>query len=211
MKKAEVAAYFNKFDEAQRHYLSLDRRDMVVSMRKKLGDWFKVIELLKHGGGDDQQMEEAYIAIGDYFTDRQKWNEAVKYYVMGNSQERLATCYYMLEDYEALTKLADGLPENHKLLADIAEKLVSVGMCVEAVRAFVKCNKVKQAIDCCVQLNQWNEAIELAKKFNMKEIDGLLTKYASHLLEKNKIINAIELYRKANRFLDAAKLLYKVW
>ena len=69
---------------------------------------------------------------------------------------------------------------------------------------------MKQAIDCCVKLNQWNQAIELAKTHNVREIDALLAKYAQHLLEKDKIINAIELYRKANHFLEAGKLLFKV-
>lgn len=55
-------------------------------------------------------------------------------------------------------------------------------------------NKIKEAIDCCVHLNQWDQAIQLAKEHNVKEIDTLLAKYASHLLEKNKILNAIELY-----------------
>ena len=73
-----------------------------------------------------------------------------------------------------------------------------------------QCNKVKPAIDCCVHLNQWNTAIELAKQYNVKEIDALLAKYAQHLLEKNKNINAIELYKKANHYLEAAKLMFKV-
>ena len=53
-------------------------------------------------------------------------------------------------------------------------------------------------------------AIDLAKAHNVKEIDSLLAKYAQHLLEKNKIFNAIELYRKAGHHLEAAKLLFKV-
>lgn len=44
----------------------------------------------------------------------------------------------------------------------------------------------------------------------MKEIGSLLARYASHLLEKNKTLDAIELYRKASYFFDAAKLMYKV-
>ena len=38
------------------------------------------------------------------------------YYVQGRNQERLSECYYMLEDYHGLQKMADTLPENHKLL-----------------------------------------------------------------------------------------------
>ena len=42
--------------------------------------------------------------------------EAVTYYTQGRNQERLADCYYMLEDYVGLTKMMTALPENHKLL-----------------------------------------------------------------------------------------------
>ncbi len=41
---------------------------------------------------------------------------AVQYYLQGRNQERLAECYYMLEDYDGLERLANSLPENHKLL-----------------------------------------------------------------------------------------------
>jgi len=50
-------------------------RDLAVALRKKLGDWFRVVQLLQTGSfGDDQQMEEACGAVGDYYADRQKWS-----------------------------------------------------------------------------------------------------------------------------------------
>ena len=62
--------------------------------------------------------------------------------------------------------------------------------------------------DTCVNLNQWHSAVELATKFNQPtQISSLLAKYAQHLLDENKILQAIELYRKANHFLEAARLL----
>ena len=39
------------------------------------------------------------------------------YYMQGGNQERLAECYYMLEDYTGLEKLTNSLPENHPLLS----------------------------------------------------------------------------------------------
>ncbi|XP_063298196.1 WD repeat-containing protein 35 [Pelobates fuscus] len=212
MKRAEVSAYFGKFEEAERMYLDMDRRDLAIGLRIKLGDWFRVLQLLRTGSGDsdDALLEQAYNAIGDYFADRQKWLNAVQYYVQGRNQERLAECYYMLEDYDGLETLTNSLPENNKLLPDIARMFVTVGMCEQAVAAFLKCNLPKAAVDACVHLNQWNKAVELAKNHNMKEIGSLLAKYASHLLEKNKTLDAIELYRKANHFLDAAKLMFKI-
>ncbi|XP_069742564.1 WD repeat-containing protein 35 isoform X3 [Narcine bancroftii] len=212
MKQAEVAAYFGRFEEAERMYLNMDRRDLAIDLRIKLGDWFRVLQLLKTGSGDadDALLEQAYNAIGDYFADRQKWMNAVQYYVQGRNQERLAECYYMLEDYDGLDKLANALPENNKLLTEIAHMFVTVGMCEQAVSAFLKCNQPKAAVETCIHLNQWNKAVELAKNHNMKEIGSLLAKYASHLLEKNKLLEAIELYRKAHHFLDAAKLMFQI-
>ncbi|XP_072032249.1 WD repeat-containing protein 35-like isoform X2 [Amphiura filiformis] len=212
MRSAEVAAYFKRFEEAERMYLDMDRRDLAVNLRIKLGDWFRVVQLLKagSGGGDDTQLIQAWNAIGDYYADRQKWSNAVQYYVQGNNQERLAECYYMLEDFIGLQKLADGLPENHKLLPELGAQFVTVGMCEEAVQAYLKCNQVKKAVDCCVELNQWDQAVELAKTHNIKEIDSLLARYAAHLLDKDKKLQAIELYRKANHFIEAAKLMFQI-
>ncbi|XP_076841795.1 WD repeat-containing protein 35 isoform X1 [Brachyhypopomus gauderio] len=212
MKQAEVAAYFGRFEEAERMYLDMDRRDLAIGLRIKLGDWFRVLQLLRTGSGDsdDALQEQAYNAIGDYFADRQKWLNAVQYYLQGRNQERLAECYYMLEDYEGLESLANSLPENHKLLPDIGQMFVTVGMCEQAVSAYLRCSQPKAAVETCVHLNQWNKAVELAKNHNMKEIGPLLSKYATHLLEKNKTLEAVELYRKAHHFLEAAKLMFKI-
>lgn len=73
-----------------------------------------------------------------------------------------------------------------------------------------KCGQIKSAVDTCVSLNQWDQAVELAKQYKLPEINNLLSKYATHLLEKNKLFEAVELYRKANHFLDAAKLMFQV-
>lgn len=212
MKLAEIAAYFHRFEDAEKIYLDMDRRDLAINMRMKLGDWFRVVQLLQSGSGDadDKKLMQAWDAIGDYFTDRQKYSNAVTYYTQSNNLEQLLECYYMMEDYDALTDLAKSLPENHKLLPRIAKIFRMVGMCEQAVLAFSKCGLVKQAIDTCVYLNQWNQAVDLAKQHKVREIDELLAKYATHLLKKENLLQAIELYRKANHFISAAKLVMKI-
>jgi len=62
----------------------------------------------------------------------------------------------------------------------------------------------------CVQLNQWKTAIDLARSHNVRDTEPLLVKYAKTLLDKNKTFSAVELYRKANHHVDAAKLLFQV-
>ena len=86
----------------------------------------------------------------------------------------------------------------------------SVGMCSQASEAYLKCQNVKGAVDTCVKLNQWDEGIRLAKQHNITTVDILLAKQANNFLEQNKIFNAIELYRKARHYLDAARLMFKV-
>lgn len=65
--------YFPFFN---RHQICSDiYRDLAIGLRIKLGDWFRVLQLLKTGSGDadDTLLEQAHNAIGDYFADRQKW------------------------------------------------------------------------------------------------------------------------------------------
>jgi len=51
---------------------------------------------------------------------------------------------------------------------------------------------------------KWDQAVELAKKHNVKEIDSLLAKYASHLLEKQKVLSAVELYPQLPNYSHTA-------
>lgn len=65
---------------------------------------------------------------------------------------------------------------------------------------------MKRAIDCCVLLNQWDQGVALAQAHSLPQIEGLLAKYANHLLEKKLTSDAIELYRKVG-----SSKAYIVW
>lgn len=111
----------------------------------------------------------------------------MQYYLQGRNQERLAECYYMLEDYDGLERLTAELSENHKLLPvrqmfrlslpppppaptsvrlsvcvlqEIGQMFATVGMCEQAVKAYLKCNQPKAAVDTCVHLNQVRDGAE---------------------------------------------------
>ena len=44
--------YLNKFDEAESIYREIDRKDLAIQLRKRLGDYMRVVQLLQTGGGD---------------------------------------------------------------------------------------------------------------------------------------------------------------
>jgi WD repeat-containing protein 35 len=50
----------------------------------------------------------------------------------------LLECFYALEDFGALVALTEVLPEGDPLLLGLGVKLQSVGLCSEAVAAFLK-------------------------------------------------------------------------
>lgn len=70
---------------------------------------------------------------------------------------------------------------------------------------------METAVQSCVQLNQWDQAVALAETYSMlPQIAFMLDKYANTLITKNRHLEVIQLYRKANRQLDAAKIMYQV-
>ncbi|KAK2578200.1 hypothetical protein KPH14_011656 [Odynerus spinipes] len=211
LKKAEVGALLGNYDEAEKLYLDMDRRDLAITLRQKLGDYFRVVQLMKMGiGGSDKQMEHAFNKIGNSFAERQNWEGARDYYEKGHNLEKLIQCYYKLEDFAQLAVAVDQLPDKSPILKTVARMLASVGMCSQAATAYIKYGDVKLAVDTCVRLNHWDQAIDLAKTYKMAQIGELLNKYANHLLSNGKRLQAVELYKKANYYLEAAKLLVQL-
>ena len=132
----------------------------------RLGDWARVIQLIEGGAGNDESLKRAYRNLGDYSADRQKWSKAAKYYALAQDNENLIESYYKQEDVASLEALIRVLPENSPILERLAERFVALGCSELAVQCFVKSGDVKKAIDCCVLLNQWNQAVELAEQHN---------------------------------------------
>lgn len=54
----------------------------------------------------------------------------------------------------------------------------------------------KAAIDCCVLLHQWDQAMALAAAHAYPQAEQLLAKYAGHLLDKKRYMETVELYKK---------------
>lgn len=93
---------------------------------------------------------------------------------------------YNLEDFDSLFDLLKELPDGSPLCARIAEQFASFGLSDQAVIAFIKAGNVQGAVDCCITLNEWSKAVELAEKYHLPQIEKLLTQYAAHLIAKQE-------------------------
>jgi WD repeat-containing protein 35 len=45
--KAEVLAFYGRYDDAEVFYKKIDRKDLAVQMRVKIGDWFRVLQMIR--------------------------------------------------------------------------------------------------------------------------------------------------------------------
>ena len=54
------------------------------------------------------------------------------------------------------------------------------------------------------------KAVEFAEKNNFFQIEGLVTKFCKALIEKNRKMDLVELYRKSHRHTDAARMLVRI-
>jgi WD repeat-containing protein 35 len=154
--KAEIHAWFGRFDDAEEIYRTIDRKDLALDMRQKLGDWPRVVQIIEQGAGNDESLRRAYKNLGDYSAERGKWQKAVKYYTTAQDNESLVEAFFKLEDFDNLEKLIRILPENSPILDTLGERFQSMGLCEAACASYLKMGDVKKAIDCCVLLNQWN-------------------------------------------------------
>ncbi len=209
--RAEVAVYLKRFDEAENIYREIDRRDLALDMRRKIGDDTRVVHLLQtYGGGNDQLVRDAWNRIGEYYADRFKWKKAVQYFQQSRDIDRLVECYYRLEDFNNLAKLRLDIADGSPLLVSLASRFESVGMYEEAVDCHLRSNNPKAAVDCCIALNRWDKALELAEAHDFPQVEGLLQRYASKLVSNDRYLEAVELYRRANKPTEAALLIGEV-
>lgn len=211
LQKAEVAAFYGNFDEAEKLYIDADRRDLAITLRQTLCDWFRVVQLYRMGTGiSDQQMTQAYHEIGKHFANLRSWESAKEYFDKAHDIEGLIKSLYHLEKYDELEACIGKLEERNPLLAQLGQMLESVGMCYQAVTAYLKLGDTKAAVNACVNLRNWGQAVELAQKYKMPQVGQLLDKHAAQLLKDDKLPEAIELQKKAGRFFDAARLMLKL-
>nr|XP_023029130.1 WD repeat-containing protein 35 [Leptinotarsa decemlineata] len=211
IRRARVATYFKNFDEAEKIYMEADRADLALNLRQTLGDWFRVIQILKNGvTAPDHLLKTAYNSTADYFAHFNNWASAVEYYELGKNTPKVVECYHRLEDWKSLESIIDTLPEGDPLLETIGDMFAASAVHNEAVKAYVKLGKIKSAINLCILHNRWDVAIDLAKKYNISKISDLLTKYTSHLVDQDQIMNAIQMNIQAKYYLNAAEHAFKL-
>ncbi|KNE64632.1 hypothetical protein AMAG_09988 [Allomyces macrogynus ATCC 38327] len=209
--RAAILQYLGRVDQAELAYMDADRRDLAVQMRMAVGDWFRVVQMGK-GSVDDAAMAKCWTMLGNEYLAQFKWTHAVTYFAQARHFDALADCYFGAEDVASLEQLLHSLPATNATLDKIGDYFARLGMAKEAVAAYVKRGNVNQAMQVCVQLNQWALAVDLAQQHQGAAIsvDDLFAKVEQQVRARGDPLQLVALYRSANQCLRAANLLYEL-
>ncbi|PAV64134.1 hypothetical protein WR25_05628 isoform C [Diploscapter pachys] len=191
LRKAEVAAFLGKTDDAEKYFVNADRKDLALEMHMKNQNWLHVLKLLGANSSgkaaEDKLKIEATRKVGEYFYEGFKWTKAIPYFEQSHAYKELIRCY------------------------EIGHVFASSGQCEQAIDCFLRNGSVKEALDTCIQLNQWDRAVDLSGSHNLAQVNSMLGKYVTDLTGSNeRTLAAVQLYRRAGRHLDAARIIFDI-
>jgi WD repeat-containing protein 35 len=66
------------------------------------------------------------------------WRHALGNYQMSGDAHAIAEAHIMLENYDELEDLINGLPDNDEILPTLADKFRLMGLCQSATTAYLK-------------------------------------------------------------------------
>ncbi|KAK4871788.1 hypothetical protein RN001_015912 [Aquatica leii] len=211
VKKGMVAAYFKNFEEAEKLFNESDRVDLTLHLRKTLGDWFRVIRLVKYGYYSTEGiLKTAYNKTGDYFAHMNNWTAAKEYYELAKNKKELVKACFHIEDFETLRLLVDALDSSDPVLGDIAKGFAIEGDYFSSIKAYLKMQDLKAALTVSVNYHQWEQTIYIAKKHRVKEVAEIFMAYSDRLVNQGKLNRALELTVHARYWLSAAKYAIKL-
>ena len=127
LKKAEIYSFFLDYDKAEEIYNMMERRDLVISMRMKLGHWEKVINLIKESGFVQEDiLKVAYNNLAKQFFENKDYPRAEELYTITNNHEGLINLWFKTENFDKASKLIDIIPEGNEFLLFMGENFETV-------------------------------------------------------------------------------------
>jgi WD repeat-containing protein 35 len=129
LKKAEIYQFFLDYDKAEEIYNLADRKDLIISMRIKLGHWEKVIQLIKDSGYvQEDNMKMAYNNLAMQFYEDKEYDKAEELMKLTNNVEALVNLYFKKEEFDKATTFIEVIPEGSEYLLYLGEKFENVSI-----------------------------------------------------------------------------------
>lgn len=129
LKKAEIHQFFFDYDKAEETFNLADRKDLIISMRMKLGQWDKVIELInKSGYLQEDNMKTTYNNLGMQLFESKDYKKAEEIFQLTNNYEALINLWFKTEEFDKAYSSISLISENNEFLMTVGEKFESVSI-----------------------------------------------------------------------------------
>jgi len=127
LKKAETHTFFQEYDKAEEIYTQMERKDLIITMRIKLGHWDKVIAFVKESGFvQEDNLKVAYNNLGLQFLENNEYEKAEELFKITNNHEGLVNIWFKTEKFDKAAKFVDLIPEQTDFLMFMGEKFETV-------------------------------------------------------------------------------------
>ena len=80
---------YGKYDAAESIYRNMERKDLAINMRVRVGDWFRVLEMVREGSGYDETLNKMTNQLGNYYAERLEWDRAAEFYLTAKNYRGL--------------------------------------------------------------------------------------------------------------------------
>ena len=207
IKKAETLFFLQKKQQAINLLKKNNKENLLI---KLLEDNHQFEDMLKYKNLlDAETLKKVYNNLGNKFEKENKLNKSIEYYEKCGNYEKLIPLYCLNKNFEKLANICEN-EKRTNILELLANYLLKFNLIDSSARIFEKINKPKKSVDIAILHNYWDTAVEIAEKNNFQQIDNLLNKFATILKQKNKKMEVVQLYRKAKKNLEAAKMLNSI-
>ena len=210
LKKAEILEFNNNYDEAGNKYNNMGRSDLNLAMNIKLGKWDKVTDMMSKNNDKDENLKIAYNNYADELYEKKDYDKAEEYYKKSGNMHGLTNTYFAKEDYNKAAEMLEIIPEEDEYLEEMGDKFRGVGMCEEAVKAYIKRGNIKKAMETYIENNKWGEAVELSRKNDFYNMEQLTNKFSSEFIKNGRKLDLVELFSKANMKIKVNKYLNEI-
>ncbi|CAI2357122.1 unnamed protein product [Caenorhabditis sp. 36 PRJEB53466] len=209
-RNAELYFYKEDFETAENLFMQLDRRDLAVEMYSKVGEVQTAYDMAKHLDNNNRLKTEAQKELAEFHFDNLDFEEAAKEYTECGETGMRIESLINANLFGELEVLSRTLPDDSPHLERLGDAFQSRGMGDQAVECFLRKELLTKALNCCMELNQWQKAHFIAESNHMDNVEGLLGKFVVDLKGENdeKSLSALSLYMRAGRHLDAATIAF---
>ncbi len=129
IKKAEIYQFFLEYEKAEETYNDIDRYDLSISMRIKLGNWENVINLINESGyvqEDNLKMAKNNMAL--QYIEKKEYEKSEELFKETHNTEGLVNLYFKSENYEKAIPLIESIPPSSEFLNHMADKFETVNI-----------------------------------------------------------------------------------